>query len=378
MDKKFYRACAEVDLNAIRHNISEVKKNIDKKTKVMAVIKANAYGHGAVRTAEALEELADAYGVAIVEEGKELREAGVDKMILILGYTHPDLFEEVITYGLSQTVYEYEAAKLLGEVASEMGKTARIHIKVDTGMSRIGFIPTRENAEIVKKISMLPGIEIEGIFTHFARADETSIEPARKPFAAYMQFLDWLMELGVNPGIRHAGNSASIIGFPESNLDMVRSGIITYGIYPSHEVQKDVLKLIPAMELKSRVSYLKEIEPGTAVGYGGTFIAEKKTRVATVPIGYADGMKRDLSGKGSVLIRGQRVPIIGRICMDQFMVDVTEIQNVKEGDCVTIFGRDGQEEITVDEIAELAHSFSYEFLCSVSERVPRKYIGFSD
>ena len=316
--------------------------------------------------------------MATVEEGVILRNHGIKKPILILGFAFPDEYEIIVEQKLEPAVFTYDMAVALSEAATKKNQDVAIHIAVDTGMSRIGYQVEKENAGEIAQISKLPHIIMEGIFTHFARADETSIEPARKPFAAYMQFLDWLMELGVNPGIRHAGNSASIIGFPESNLDMVRSGIITYGIYPSHEVQKDVLKLIPAMELKSRVSYLKEIEPGTAVGYGGTFIAEKKTRVATVPIGYADGMKRDLSGKGSVLIRGQRVPIIGRICMDQFMVDVTEIQNVKEGDCVTIFGRDGQEEITVDEIAELAHSFSYEFLCSVSERVPRKYIGFSD
>lgn len=375
MEKNLYRAYAQIDLAAIRHNVSEVRKNIDANTKIMAVIKANAYGHGAVETAKVLDDLAYAFGVAMVEEGTLLRKSNIQKMILILGYTHPDLFSEVIKYDLSQTVYEYEMAKKLSDKAVEMGKRAKVHIKIDTGMSRIGFAVTEENAEIVRKISQLPGIEIEGAFTHFARADEKTIDAAKEPFEKYLKFIGWLEEKGVRIPIRHVGNSASIIGFREANLDMVRSGIITYGIYPSHEVSRNVLKLKPAMELKSRISYLKEVPPKTAVGYGGTFVATRRTKVATVPVGYADGMKRDLSGKGRVLIRGRYAPIIGRICMDQFMVDVTDVDGVAEGDCVTIFGRDGEKEISVDEIAELAHSFSYEFLCSISERIPRKYIN---
>lgn len=373
--KEYYRAYAQVDLEAIRHNIREARKNVKPGTKVMAIIKADAYGHGAIKVAKALRNLVDAYGVAIIEEAIELRQAGLEKMILILGYTGEERYEELVQYNISQTVYEYAMAKKLSDIAMKMGKKARVHIKVDTGMGRIGFAPTQESAKEVKKISELPGIEIEGCFTHFARADETTIEPAREPFSKYMQFVDMLESKGIQIPIKHVCNSASIIGFSEANLDMVRSGITTYGIYPSHEVSKEKMILKPAMELKCHISYVKEVPENTPISYGGTYVTKRPTRVATVPLGYADGMKRDLSNKFSVLVHGEYAPILGRVCMDQFMIDVTDIKDVNEGDIVTIFGKDGDKVISVDEIAERAHSFSYEFLCSVTSRVPRKYIN---
>ena len=373
--KEYYRAYAQVDLEAIRHNIREARKNVKLGTKVMAIIKADAYGHGAIKVAKALRNLVDAYGVAIIEEAIELRQAGLEKMILILGYTGEERYEELVQYNISQTVYEYAMAKKLSDIAMKMGKKARVHIKVDTGMGRIGFAPTQEGAKEVKKISELPGIEIEGCFTHFARADETTIEPAREPFSKYMQFVDMLESKGIQIPIKHVCNSASIIGFSEANLDMVRSGITTYGIYPSHEVSKEKMILKPAMELKCHISYVKEVPENTPISYGGTYVTKRPTRVATVPLGYADGMKRDLSNKFSVLVHGEYAPILGRVCMDQFMIDVTDIKDVNEGDIVTIFGKDGDKVISVDEIAERAHSFSYEFLCSVTSRVPRKYIN---
>lgn len=373
--KEYYRAYAQVDLEAIRHNIREARKNVKLGTKVMAIIKADAYGHGAIKVAKALGNLVDAYGVAIIEEAIELRQAGLEKMILILGYTGEERYEELVQYNISQTVYEYAMAKKLSDIAMKMGKKARVHIKVDTGMGRIGFAPTQESAKEVKKISELPGIEIEGCFTHFARADETTIEPAREPFSKYMQFVDMLESKGIQIPIKHVCNSASIIGFSEANLDMVRSGITTYGIYPSHEVSKEKMILKPAMELKCHISYVKEVPENTPISYGGTYVTKRPTRVATVPLGYADGMKRDLSNKFSVLVHGEYAPILGRVCMDQFMIDVTDIKDVNEGDIVTIFGKDGDKVISVDEIAERAHSFSYEFLCSVTSRVPRKYIN---
>lgn len=372
---EFYRAYAQVDLGAIRHNIKEARRNINKETKIMAIVKANAYGHGAIEVADTLKDLVDAYGVAMIEEAIELRNAGVDKMILILGYSAPTVFKEIVSYDISQTVFEYELAKMLSDEAVAQGKKAKIHIKLDTGMGRIGFKPTKENAEVVKLISELPGIEIEGIFTHFARADEETIEPAKEPFEKYQTFITYLDELGVSIPIHHVSNSASIIGFKEANLNMVRSGITTYGLYPSHEVKKDVLKLQPAMQLKSHISYLKEVDPGTPIGYGGTFVTERTSVIATIPIGYADGMKRDLSNKASVLIHGTLAPIVGRICMDQFMVDVTDLNEVKEGDIVTIFGEDEGAFLSMDEVSEQAHSFSYEFACSISGRIPRKYIN---
>lgn len=373
--RQFDRTYAEVNLQAVRHNIEEARKNIKSDTKIMAIVKANAYGHGAVPVSKALISQVDAYGVAMIEEALELRDAGINKMILILGYTGEEWYEELVKHCISQTIYTYDMAKKLSDVAVSFGKQTPIHIKIDTGMGRIGFAPTEESLDIVEKISHLPGVFIEGIFTHFARADEKTIEAAKEPFARYMQFVQELEKKGIRIPIRHVSNSASIISFPEANLDMVRSGITTYGLYPSEDVPKEILKLQPAMSWKSKISFVKPIEPGTSISYGGTFTAEKPMIVATVPVGYADGMKRDLSGKGRVLIHGQYAQILGRVCMDQFMIDVTDISNVKMGDTVTIFGKDGDKCIPVEEIAELSHSFNYEFVCGISNRVPRKYIG---
>ncbi len=375
-DKKRYdRTYAQIDLGAIRHNIAVERARVGADVKIMAVIKANAYGHGDIEVAEALDDQVDAYGVAIPEEALKLRKNGVKKMLLILGYSGKDWFEDIIQEGISQTVYSYSMAKQLSDTAVNMGKSAKIHIKIDTGMSRIGFMPVKDNIDVIRAIRELPGIEIEGAFTHFARADEETSEAAREPFEKYMIFLRELEKRGVHIPIRHAANSASIIQFPESQLDMVRSGITTYGLYPSEKVSRDILHLNPALQWKSQVSFVKRIHPGTSVGYGGTFTASRETVVATIPVGYADGVKRDLSGKGHVLIRGQYAPIIGKICMDQFMVDVTEIDGVSEGDTVTLIGTDGEHVISVEEVAALSHSFNYEYVCGISERVPRKYIN---
>lgn len=373
--KKYDRTYVEIDLEAIKHNIRCEREKVGDKVKIMAIIKANAYGHGDIEVAEALKDEVDAYGVAIIEEALKLRKAGVTKMILILGHTGKIWYDDLIKNDISQAVYSYEMAKILSEEAMRLGKKAKIHIKVDTGMGRIGFQPVKDNVEVIYAISRLPGIEIEGIFTHFARADEKTIEPAREPFRKYITFVEELEKRGVKIPIHHVSNSASIIGFPEANLDMVRSGITTYGLYPSDEVAKDVLVLEPAMQWKSIISYIKTVEPGTSISYGGTFTAKEKMTVATIPVGYADGMKRDLSGKGRVLIHGQYAPILGRICMDQFMVDVSHIKEAAIGDTVTIFGKDGEKNIPVEEIAEKSHSFNYEFVCSITNRVPRKYLG---
>lgn len=371
--KQYDRTYVEIDLGAIRHNISEERKKVGADVKIMAVIKADAYGHGDVEVAEALHDLVDAYGVAIPEEALRLRENHVGKMILILGYSGEEWYEELIQGNISQTVYSYDMAKKLSETAIHLGKKAKIHIKIDTGMSRIGFMPVKDNIEVIRSISELPGIEIEGAFTHFARADESTIEAAREPFEKYMIFVRELENRGIQIPVKHVANSASILQFPEAYLDMVRSGITTYGMYPSEEISRNLIQLKPALQWKSKVSYVKKINPGTSVSYGGTFTAEREMMVATVPVGYADGVKRDLSGKGQVLIRGQYAPILGRICMDQFMVDVTEIEGVCEGDTVTLIGMDGDKQILVEEVADLAHSFNYEYVCGISSRVPRKY-----
>lgn len=374
MDKGYDRTYVEVNLQAIRHNILEARHCIQEGTKVMAIVKADAYGHGAIPVAKALYDIVDAYGVAMIEEAMELRKTGVDKLILILGYTGECWYEELVRHHISQTIYTYDMAKKLSDVAVSMGVRTPIHIKLDTGMGRIGFSPDEESVQIVKQISKLPGVEIEGIFTHFARADEKTIEPAREPFARYQNFVDLVEKCGIHIPIKHVCNSASIMAFPEANLDMVRSGITTYGLYPSEEVDKSRMQLQPAMQWKTIVSYVKTIQPGTSISYGGTFTADREMRVATIPVGYADGMKRDLSGKGHVLIKGQYAPILGRICMDQFMVDVTDISNVTMGEEVVIFGEQGGQNISVEEISGMAHSFNYEFVCGISHRVPRRYI----
>ena len=371
------RVYAGIDLDALRYNMESMHKNIKEGTKIAAVIKADAYGHGALTVAKTIEDLPYVWGfaVATADEAEMLIADGRKKPILILGISFPEHYELIVEKEIRPAICEYESAKALSDIAVRKNKTCHIHIKIDTGMSRIGFIPCEESLDTVEKISKLPGLEIEGIFTHFARADEKTIEPAREPFRKYITFVEELEKHGVKIPIHHVANSASIIGFSEANLDMVRSGITTYGLYPSNEVAKDVLILEPAMQWKSIISYIKTVEPGTSISYGGTFTAKEKMTVATIPVGYADGMKRDLSGKGRVLIHGQYAPILGRICMDQFMVDVSHIKEAAIGDTVTIFGKDGEKNIPVEEIAEKSHSFNYEFVCSITNRVPRKYLG---
>lgn len=374
-EKKYDRCYARVDLEAIRSNILAELERIDPGTGLMAVIKADAYGHGAIPVARTLSDHVCGFGVAVIEEALKLRAARVDKMILILGYTGENWFEDLIRNDISQTVYSLEMAKQLDSVAEKLGIKAKVHIKVDTGMGRIGFAPTDENARIVKTISKLPWIETEGIFTHFARADEETPEEAKNPLRVFNEFVKKCEALDVSFTYRHAANSAAILNMPEAELDMVRSGISTYGLYPSEEMPHDTVRLKPAMEWITRVSFLKEVSEGTPISYGGTFVTKRKSIIATVPVGYADGMKRSLSNRGRVLINGCFAPIVGRICMDQFMIDVTDVPGVKEGDEVVIFGSSGDKHISVEEIADLAGSFNYEFVCGLTNRVPRKFVG---
>lgn len=372
--KEYYRVYADIDLDAIYENVKNAKALLKKDTKMMAIVKADGYGHGAVEVARQIDELVDAYGVAILEEGIELRKAGFTKPILILGYTPKPLYPAMIRYDIATAVFTMEMAKEISDTAVAMHKNANIHIKLDTGMSRIGFAITKESKEIIEQIAKLPGIEIKGCFSHFARMDEKDKTKANEQFAKFTKMVNALEKDGVDLGIRHISNSAGIMEAPEVQMDMVRNGICLYGLYPSEEVQKERLPLKPAMELKAYVSYVKTLEPGVEIGYGGTYTTTKKTRVATIPVGYADGYSRCLSGKGSVLIHGKKAPILGRVCMDQFMVDVTEIGDVKKGDEVTLLGRDGDEFISIEEIGDLCGRFSYEFACDISPRVPRVYI----
>jgi alanine racemase len=371
----YYRVQARVDLNAIRHNLLEVRNKLQKNTKLMVIIKADAYGHGAVPIARVLDEDGiDAYGVAIIEEAIELREAGIKKPILVLGYTPKEQYSLVVAYDVTQTVFQFEMAEALAVEAVQQGKTAKIHIKIDTGMSRIGYSDTKESVEEIKRISLLKGIEIEGLFTHFAKADETDKASAQDQLKRFLAFSEQLEKEHIRIPIRHASNSAGIIDLKDAELNMVRCGIATYGIYPSDEVDHAEVSLIPAMEIISHVIYVKDVEEGVGVSYGATYITKRKTRVATIPVGYADGYSRNLSNLGKVIIRGQYAPIIGRICMDQFMVDVTDIKEVQQGDRVTLLGRDGDSYISVEELSEWSHSFPYELVCTVGKRIPRVYI----
>lgn len=371
--KEYYRVYADIDLDAIYENVKNAKALLKKDTKMMAIVKADGYGHGAVEVARQIDELVDAYGVAILEEGIELRKAGFTKPILILGYTPKPLYPAMIRYDIATAVFTMEMAKEISDTAVAMHKNANIHIKLDTGMSRIGFAITKESKEIIEQIAKLPGIEIKGCFSHFARMDEKDKTKANEQFAKFTKMVNALEKDGVDLGIRHISNSAGIMEAPEVQMDMVRNGICLYGLYPSEEVQKERLPLKTAMELKAYVSYVKTLEPGVEIGYGGTYTTTKKTRVATIPVGYADGYSRCLSGKGSVLIHGKKAPILGRVCMDQFMVDVTDIDNVCVGDRVTLFGKDGDSCITIEEISAMAHSFNYEFVCDIGKRIPRVY-----
>lgn len=374
--KKFERVKAVVSLDAIAHNFAEMKKNIAKGTKIVAVIKADGYGHGAEAIARLIEDYDYIWGFAVAtpEEALQLRTFGVKKPILILGIVFEEYFTQMIAKEIRLTVCTYEMAQKLSEEAQRQGRDVHIHIGLDTGMSRIGFADRQESVEEIKKISQLPNLKIEGMFTHFARADETDRSPAIDQLNRYLNFAKLLEDAGIQIPMKHCSNSAGIIRVPEANLNAVRAGITIYGIYPSHEVERDIVKLIPAMELKSHISYIKTVEPGAAFSYGGTFTAKKEMKVATIPVGYADGYPRSLSNKGWVLIHGKKAPILGRVCMDQFMVDITKIPDAKAGDEVTLIGKDGKEFISIEKFGDLSGRFSYEFACDISKRVPRVYI----
>lgn len=374
--KKFERVKAVVSLDAIAHNFAEMKKNIARGTKIVAVIKADGYGHGAEAIARLIEDYDYIWGFAVAtpEEALQLRTFRVKKPILILGIVFEEYFTEMIAREIRLTVCTYEMAQKLSEEAQRQGRDVHIHIGLDTGMSRIGFADRQESVEEIKKISQLPNLKIEGMFTHFARADETDRSPAIDQLNRYLNFVKLLEDAGIQIPMKHCSNSAGIIRVPEANLNAVRAGITIYGIYPSSEVERDVVKLIPAMELKSHISYIKTVEPGAAFSYGGTFTAKKEMRVATIPVGYADGYPRSLSNKGWVLIHGKKAPILGRVCMDQFMVDITKIPNVRTGDEVTLIGKDGREFISIEKFGDLSGRFSYELACDISKRVPRVYI----
>lgn len=359
-----------IDLDAIMENFRAVRQRAN--AQVMAVIKANAYGHGAIPVARLLEQECAFFGVSSVAEALELRTAGIGKPILILGPTDPAAFGVLVEHEIRPTIFTFQQAQALSEQAQKLKKSATFHIAVDTGMSRIGFQATEEAADICVKIAKLPGLVAEGLFSHFATADEADQTKTKKQAEAFAVFDQMLKSRGLNISLRHLDNSAGVIHYG-SHYEMVRAGIVLYGLYPSQQMEKEQLPLKPAMSWHSWVAHVKLLEPGREVSYGGTFVVEKPTKVATIPVGYADGYRRNLSGQFYVLIRGKRAPILGRVCMDQFMVDVTDISDVAEGDDVVLLGADGDAEITADMLSEAADSFSYEQICDISYRVSRVY-----
>ena len=359
-----------IDLDAIEGNLEAVREKTGKL--VMAVIKADAYGHGAVQVARRLEKKCAFFGVSSILEAMELRQAGLSIPILILGYTPVRAFPTAVKQGIRPTIFHYDDAAALSRAAVEAGVCAPFHFAVDTGMSRIGFQATREDAAVCARIAALPGLRAEGLFSHFATADCADLTRARQQAELFAAFDGYLKELGVEIPIRHLDNSAGLMNFC-SPYEMVRSGIVTYGMYPSDEVDPTLLGLTPALSWVSRVTHIKLLPPGRQISYGGTCTTTAPTMVATVPVGYADGYRRSLSGRFYVLIHGKRASILGRVCMDQMMVDVTAIPETALGDPVTLVGADGPERITVEQIAAAADSFNYEFVCGISRRVPRVY-----
>lgn len=369
------RVYAGINLSAILYNLEEMHKNINEDTKIVAVIKTDGYGHGALQIAQAIEDVDYLWGyaVATADEAMNLIDDGRKKPILVLGVSFPEHFDAIIRNDIRACVCDFDTAKKLSSIAVAKNKICHIHIKIDTGMSRIGFQVNEDTAATIVEISKLPNIDIEGIFTHFAQADEKDKTSTYEQMDLFQKMCDMLTERHIEIPMKHCSNSAGIVDIPKANMTMVRAGIILYGLWPSEEVNKRNMDLQPAMSLKSHISYLKELESGRKISYGGTYETKERQLIATIPVGYGDGYARSLSNKGYVLIRGQKAPICGRVCMDQFMVDVSHIDGVKVGDVVTLLGKDNKECITMEELGRLSGRFNYEFACLITPRVPRVY-----
>lgn len=376
--KTYERVRADVNLDAIMHNIRYMKDRLWPDTKIMAVIKTDGYGHGSVPIAHCLEPLNYIYGFAVAtpEEAYFLRENGVEKPILVLGYTFPYAYERMAEYGICATVFRREDLDMLASASEAAGRPIKVHIKVDTGMSRIGICPDDQGMKFIRELMDYEErgkLQIEGIFTHFARADEKDKSNAKEQFDIFKEFTSRIeSDLELEIPLKHCANSAGILELPETCMDVVRAGIALYGLWPSDEVSCD--DLMPALSLRSHIVYVKEIHKGQSVSYGGTFTADHEMRIATIPVGYGDGYPRTLSGgKGYVLINGIKAPVLGRVCMDQFMVDVSDIPEAQNGSRVTLIGEDGDERITVEKLSELSGRFNYELVCDLGKRVPRAF-----
>ncbi len=375
---EYSRGCALIDLETVRENVRCISDIIGKNNKLICVIKSDAYGHGAVVFAKVYEEMQEVFGyaTATVEEAMELRQNGIEKPIIILGYCFPYSYETIVRYDLRPAVFRKDEAFELNEVAKTLGKKANIHIKVDTGMGRIGVTPDSSGLEFVKYCLSNQYLNVEGIFTHMSKADEIDKAYANKQIELFSSFNKMISsELNYDIPFKHIANSAGIMELEEAkHFDMCRAGIILYGLKPSDDVEILSKGIKPVLTLYSHVAFVKTAHKGSLISYGGIYECKKDTKIATVPLGYADGYPRSLTGKGYVLINGKKAPIIGKICMDQFMVDVTDIDDVQNGDVVTLIGKDGEEEITLDNISELSGRFNYEFACCLGKRIKRLYI----
>ncbi len=377
MLENYQRVYASVDLDAVRYNMEQMHQKLSEATRMIGVIKTDGYGHGAVPIGRELENLSYVlgYAVATAEEAFILRKAGLKKQILILGHTFPYSYEQLIRQEISPAVFRMDSVKELAACACKIGRNVNVHVKVDTGMTRVGIRPDENGLRFVEQLIHMEGIRVEGLFTHFARADESDKTSAREQLTRFLLFAEQIETgLGYHIPVRHCSNSAGIVELPEANLDAVRAGITLYGLWPSAEVSRERISLHPLLSLKSHVVYVKEVEAGVPVSYGGTYVTSDKTQVATIPVGYGDGYPRSLSGKGYVLIKGRRAPILGRICMDQFMVDVSHIPGAAPGDEVTLIGTDGEEEITMEMLGALSGRFNYELACDLGKRIPRVYL----
>lgn len=373
MEEKNLRVAARIDLDAIRHNLNVLKANHDPKVMTCAVVKCDGYGHGAVAVAKAAGSLVSWFAVATFEEAMNLRLNGIEKPILVLGHVFSKDYEEMIKNRIRPTIYEEEEARALSLAAQKAGQPADIHIKLDTGMHRLGFPATQEAADVIASIGRMEGIRIEGMFTHFATADSEDKGMTQIQLERYWNMVGWLSKRNIEIPIKHTFNSAAMIDLDSRGFDMMRAGISLYGLYPSNEIHKERASLIPALSLVSHVIYVKTLPKGEGISYGLTYRTSRDSVIATVPVGYGDGYPRSLSNKGEVLIRGKRAPVVGRICMDQFMVDVTDIPGVKDGDPVVLIGRQGDESITAEELAEASGRYHYELLCDLGKRVPREF-----
>ena len=373
--ENYERVCAGVDLDAVAFNMDQIGKKLPGNVRMMAVVKSDGYGHGALPIAKKLEPRDDIFGfaTATAEEALILRHAGIKKPVLILGYTFPYAYEELIRNDISLTAFKEDMAEEISEAAKKVGRNAKVHIKVDTGMHRIGVAVSDEGIGIAKKICQAEGIDAEGIFTHLANADVVDKSDAWEQVEKFRYFIDRMREEGITFPLRHCFNSAAAMEMETGDFSFVRVGISMYGVWPSDEMDRSLTVLKPTLSLYSHIVYIKTLPAGSKISYGGTYETTRETRVATVPVGYGDGYPRGLSGCGYILIQGHRAPILGRVCMDQFMVDVTDIPGVKEYERVTLIGRDGNEEITVEDLCALYGGFPYEMICDIGKRVPKEY-----